>query len=417
METTPTITRSIRITLQAKSALRHTSEWIARFGGRLAGSESCRKTAEVLKNEFEQICGTAELEPFLTHPRAFNGFFRIDAILYLMGLILLLLNQPLLAGLVCLFMVTAAGLQFGWYVELYDRLFPQKECYNVSAILEPKAEVHQQLIFSGHHDSAQELNFLKKNQKLYILKIVIPDTIRILALVTSWTWLGWQILSGQLPPFVPLAKVLLIFGLYFVFTKFFLVSSQSTPGAGDNLIASAMLVELAHRFTSLEKHGQSILEHTRLIFLSFDAEESGVRGSRAWVRQHKNQLKSLPTLALNIDSIYKVADLSFLTSDLNSHIPLNRPLAEMCVKIAQTSGYAASLAQMRFGGGATDAVELAKAGVQATTMIAMSSQVIRDGLVYHTMKDTVDAIQPAAVEACLAVAEGLAFEVERNPFP
>jgi hypothetical protein len=59
---------------------------------------------------------------------------------------------------------------------------------------------------------------------------------------------------------------------------------------------------------------------------------------------------------------------------------------------------------MVFGGGATDACELAKVGVKATTLIGMSTALIRDGLAYHTMNDTVDAIQPAAVEACLGIA-------------
>jgi len=41
--------------------------------------------------------------------------------------------------------------------------------------------------------------------------------------------------------------------------------------------------------------------------------------------------------------------------------------------------------------------------------IAMPSAIVRAGLVYHTMQDTVDAIEPAAVEACLSVAERLAL--------
>ena len=63
-------------------------------------------------------------------------------------------------------------------------------------------------------------------------------------------------------------------------------------------------------------------------------------------------------------------------------------------------------------GGATDAAELTGAGVRATTLIAMSTRLVREGLVYHTMQDTVDAIEPAAVAACLAVAEGLAWEMD-----
>jgi len=46
------------------------------------------------------------------------------------------------------------------------------------------------------------------------------------------------------------------------------------------------------------------LAQTRLIFASFDAEEAGLRGSRAYVRAHRAELAALPTCNLNIDSIY-----------------------------------------------------------------------------------------------------------------
>ena len=104
------------------------------------------------------------------------------------------------------------------------------------------------MIFSAHHDSAQVLNFLRRNQKLYGLKIIIPDAFRFLGVMTAWVWLGWQALSGSVPPFVPLARILLLVGIYFVFTKFFLFGPEASPGAGDNLMASAILVELAEHF-------------------------------------------------------------------------------------------------------------------------------------------------------------------------
>jgi hypothetical protein len=46
-------------------------------------------------------------------------------------------------------------------------------------------------------------------------------------------------------------------------------------------------------------------------------------------------------------------------------------------------------------------------------MIAMPAGVIRDGLIYHTMRDTVDAVDPRAVAGCIEVANRLAFEVDR----
>jgi hypothetical protein len=355
------------------------------------------------------------LEPFYTHPEAFGKFYRIDCCLYLVAVALLWFDQPLLAGLVATFMVVGAGLQFGWYVELYDRFFPLKECTNISAVLEPRGEARQQLVFSGHHDSAQELSFLKGNQKLYGLKILLPDIFRMLAAVSAWIWLAVRLLGGGTPGFILPVKVLLGIGIYFVFTKFFLFSGQATPGAGDNLIASAMVVELARRFAAPEEAGKSTLEHTRLVFLSFDAEESGVRGSRAWVHEHQAVLNALPTTVLNIDSIYSLRDLQFMVSDLNSHVALSQELVETCIQLAGEAGYAAAPAKMVFGGGSTDAAEFARSGVRsvrATTMIAMPTSIVREGLVYHTMQDTVDAIEPAAVEACLAVAQGLALKMD-----
>ena len=399
---------------RAQRALDRTAAWIERFGGRPAGTDACLQTARAIQTELKRLCGEARLEPFSTRAGAFNGFYQVDAFLYLIGLGLLWINQPFWAGLVLTGMVSAAGLQFGWYIELYDRLYPLKACRNVTAVLEPQGEARQQVIFSAHHDSAYVLNFLRRNQKLYGLKIIIPDAFRFLGLMTAWVWLGWQALSGSVPPFVLPARILLLVGIYFVFTKFFLFGPEASPGAGDNLIASAILLELAEKFADQQVIGQSTLEHTRLIFASFDAEEAGLRGSRAWVKAHRAELQSLPAYALNFDSIYRAEDVQFLLSDLNSHVKLDHGLAEQCRRIAGEVGIGAGLAVMRFGGGGTDAAELTRAGVHATTMLGMSTRVVRDGLVYHTLGDTVGAIEPEAVEACLGVAERLARELDNR---
>ena len=414
MDTPPVLTQFQTLSDRVQNALRRTSAWIERFGPRLAGTPGCRQTAAALHAELEHACGAARLETFSAHTSAFACFYQVDAVIYLVGLGLLLLNLPLPAALLLTAMVVAAGLQFGYYWELYDRLYPLAECTNVTAVLEPQGEVTQQVIFSGHHDAALELKFLKGSQKLYVLKIIVPDFFRIMAAVVGWAWLAGQALGGSQPGFVLPAKVLLVAGIYFVFTKFHLFTQNVTPGAGDNLIASAMLVELAGHFSDPNSPGRSILEHTRLLFASFDAEESGLRGSRAWVRAHNAELRALPTAALNIDSIYNLQELQFLVSDLNSHVHLDRALVQRCIETAHGLGYPAAPAVMRFGGGATDAAELARAGVRATTMIAMSSKVVRDGLVYHTMQDTVDQIEPGAVLACLAVAEQLARRLDQE---
>jgi aminopeptidase YwaD len=394
---------------RAREALALTSDWIQRFGGRLAGTDTCRQAAAEICRELG-----GELEPFETHPLAFNKYYQVDAMVYLAGLILLIAGYPLIAALILQVIIVTAFLEFGWYREVYDPFYPRKTCHNVTAVLEPRGEARRTLIFSGHHDSAFELAFLRRHQKLYGLKIVIPDATRMLALVTAWVWTFWQVVFSTRPVFITPVLVLLVLGIYPVFTKFFLMGPQATPGAGDNLIASAMLVGLKRQLEDTQQNGRSRLAHTRLIFASFDAEESGLRGSRAWVKAHRADLAALPAYGLNIDSIYRAEDLQVLLSDLNNLIRLDEDLAARCIRIANERGWTLRTAVMRFGGGATDATELSRAGVHATTLIGMSAGIVRDGLVYHTMQDTVHAIEPAAVEGCLAIAEGLALSLDRE---
>jgi aminopeptidase YwaD len=390
---------------QAAQTLRWTKDTIDRFGARLAGTQSCLNTAISIREELEGICGTAWIETFTAHPLAFMNFYKINVCVYLLCLLALIYNQPLAAAVGLLFIMSTGMLEFGFYREFFDRLFPKKTCANVWAKLEPQGPVRQQVIISGHHDSPQELLFLLRFQKLFALRVFAPDLFHIGGIIFCLGWVFIQSASGQPPVFASALKVFMVTGLLFVVPKFFLVWSKVSPGAGDNLIASAMTIQTARQFACQPGDGLSSLRHTRLIFISFDAEESGLRGSRAFVRQHEAELRSVPTYMLNMDTIYNADQLQFLVSDLNGYVKLSQETAEQCQQIARQAGYPARLTRMLFGGGSTDAAELAKVGVKATTLIAMPTEIIRDGLVYHTLQDTIERVEPAAVQACLQIAQ------------
>ena len=304
--------------------------------------------------------------------------------------------------------------EFAYYREFIDRLFPQKTCANLIAKLEPEAQVVQQIILSGHHDSAQESGLLRRWQKLYALKIVMVDFFNTVGLVFSWLWVFYRFGSEKTPTIARYLTWFLAFGIIFVLSRLFVVSKRGTPGAGDNLIVSAMLPELAHMFVNLDCPGKSTLRHTRLIFISFDAEESGLRGSREFARRHWAELQSLPTYMLNIDCVYNVSEIQFLTTDINNTRHLSRNWAEKCARLAGNAGYPEKLNRMPFGGGGTDAASLVRIGVKATTLVAMPVGLIRDGLVYHTVRDTVEAIEIEAVEACLQIAHDLVLDMDPN---
>jgi len=398
-------------------ALETTRSIIERFGPRLAGTTACLNAARALQEKLLPFCGNARLEFFQTHPDAFMGFYRINVLIYIGCMVFLHLQMPLAAALGYSFILVAGFLEFGYYREFYDPIFPKRTCANLLATLEPQNQVEQQLIVGAHHDSAYELTWLRRWQKLYGLKVIVPDIIYATGLLFSWIWVFSLLFRGSSPVFSPYLTWFLTFGILLVLPKFFIVSRHGSPGAGDNLVASAMLIELAHIFASPGKVGCSSLQHTRLVFASFDAEESGLRGSRAFAKLHIDNLQSIPTFMLNIDSIYHIDDIQFLVSDLNDTVPLSRELAEQCARIAGAAGYPQKFMRMVFGGGGTDAAELAKVGVKTTTLLAMPTGLVRDGLVYHTLNDTVDAVEPGVVEACLRITHGLVLELDSDCTP
>ena len=360
------------------------------------------------------MCGHAELEPFTTHPAAFMGSLQLSALVYFASVGCLHLGLMGLAAIGFLFVALVGIFEFGYYREFIDRLFPKKNCANLIAQLEPEENAVQQLILSGHHDSAQESGLLRRWQKLYAVKIVMVDFFNTVGLVFSWLWVFYRVALEATPSFAPYATWFLTFGSLFVLSRLFVVTQRGTPGAGDNLVASAMLPELASMFVKPDYPGKSRLQRTRLIFVSFDAEESGLRGSKEFARRHRAELQSLPTYMLNTDCVYDVKEIQFLTTDINNTRHLSKALAERCAYLAGSAGYPQKLNRMPFGGGGTDAAALVQTGVTATTLVAMPVGLVRDGLVYHTLRDTVDAIEIEAVEACLNIAHDLVWSIDQN---
>jgi Zn-dependent M28 family amino/carboxypeptidase len=171
------------------------------------------------------------------------------------------------------------------------------------------------------------------------------------------------------------------------------------------MIAVAIAAEIARLFGTAKKGGENLLKHTRLVFVSFDAEECGIRGARAYIKRHRQEMEAIKTYSLNMDTIYRLKELNFFDADLNSTVKLSGQMAEDCLGIARDMGYRAAISRMSPGGGSTDAAAFGEAGIEATNICAMSFNVkdYDQGWVYHTPNDYSKHIEPAAVEAVLKV--------------
>ncbi|MCU0844657.1 MAG: M28 family metallopeptidase [Spirochaetes bacterium] len=387
----------------ARKSIALTGRIISEYGPRIAGGESCRKAAEALHHDLALCCDRAHLETFGMHPGSFLGFMYTSSTLFIAASFLLLFDYMLGAAIGYTLAQVMAFTQFICYWQVFDPLYPKREGRNVHGVIEPTHDVRCQVMLSGHHDSAYEFLLMKWLRGVY--RIVVAGMIASLAVapIITWTMVVYRAMTGTAPGFAAAVTYGTFVCFLFIIPMYFFMGRRGTPGAGDNLIASAMVVELAKHFREAKKSGRGAPRHTRLIFASFDAEEAGLRGSRAFAKRHGEELRALPTRVLNMDSIYRKDRIKFLVSDINGFVKLSRAMAQECVEIAETAGCEAKLFHVYPGVGGTDAAEFAKTGVEATTLIAVPTDVEKERMVYHTQDDTIENIEPGAVEACLRI--------------
>ncbi len=369
-----------------------TQKIIDRTGPRLAGTENSKVAANMLKCEMEKFVDKTEVEDFDLYQGAFLGWIKILVISYILSIVVIWLNYSVIAFGLSVLSILILVLQFFFYLPIIDKLFPKKKGYNVVGFIEPKREVKKQIIISGHHDSARIFNFFIHQPKLYNLRVTGSIALVIFLLVIS---IPLEFIEGTTLSII--LKVLMTVGLLLIVQMWFFASKKGTPGAGDNLIASTMALEIGRYYKD------NPLNNIRIIIASFDAEEEGLRGARAFAKKHSQLFTEIPTTLLNTDCAYNLDDLFFLTSDINGTVQLDKDLADELVEISKSSGYNSVSKPIAFLTGGTDAGEIAKVGVNSTTLIGMPWSNNSRSSVYHTPNDTLDHVQPEVIDAAITI--------------
>ena len=397
----------------ADQALHLTGRLIDAYGPRPSGSPASRQAADALHAEAEGFADRAWTEDFDVHPGAFLGWIRLLVLIYLAGVVLLWLDVFWMAAL-----LATAGLailvgQFFFYREVLDRFYPRHTGRNVLAAVEPQGEVRGQLIVSGHHDSARIFNFLANRPALYPWRVTGGLAIYALFLVTCWVLALWTLLAGA-PGWSAVAAALFSVLLLWVGQLWWFASAQSTPGAGDNLASTAAAWETL-RHLAAEKAAGRGLKHLRVIAASWDAEEAGLRGARAWVKAAAGDGRlAMPTWNLNLECLYDPAEFFLLTSDVNGTVRLSPELAGRCQRLLAAHGRDVPAKPIAFLTGGTDAGELARGGAQATGLIGMPWGNTQRSSVYHTPRDVLEAVSPQAVAAAIALAVDLGDDLDQS---
>ena len=389
----------------AKRTLELTRRIIGRTGPRLAGSESCKAGAALLAEAAAPVCDSVAAESFELHPGSFLGFIRVLVGIYVLSLPLLA-AAPWAAAALGSAGVAILVLGFFLYRKVLDPFYPRLEGRNLVGRLEPRGEARRQVIVSGHHDSARIFNFFVDRPELYSRRLEGGMG----AFAALWL-ASFPLAAFGGPALRVAAAAAFALALPLVLPLWNFASKEGTPGAGDNLASSATALEIARAFRERRDAGAG-LESTRLLFVSFDAEEAGLRGARAFAEAHRAELEALPTFAFNMDCVYQRDKLRLLLTDLNGFVKLDAPSAELIVARGASEGLQVERLPIAFLTGGTDAAELAKAGVRAASLMGMDWSNDARCSAYHTPRDTVDAIEPGAVEAAIGLGIGFVEAVE-----
>lgn len=384
--------------LLRQEIFRNAQALIDKHGPRLAGTDANQNAADDLYNDIKSFADHAHKEKFTIHQGAFLGWIRILVFNFVVGTIFLWLSLYWITALLTFISIVILYIQFILYRPLLDRFYPKRSAQNVYGVIEPEGEVLQDIIISGHHDSAHIFNFFIHQPKLYNLR-----TTGSIGLVFG------LLFSSILLHFVPdvsilnwIIRILSSLAVLLVGQMWFFASKKGTPGAGDNLVASLISIALGRHFAEL-KHLKNGLKHTRLWVVSFDAEEEGLRGARAFAKKHQLIFSKHPAYLLNADCLYDEKELFFLTSDLNDTVKLDTDFVQDLVNVASSLNINTKTQDLAFLTGGTDAAELAKIGVKSTTLIGMPWTNSNRSAVYHTPKDTLEHVHPKVIEDTLQI--------------
>jgi len=393
------------VTALAHSCLARTAAILSRFRYRIAGTPECRAAAREIAAAMRTHCDAVEEERFVLHPHVLWWVGKVAAIAYVLGSVLGFLGGYwfYLGSILALAGLFYTIIQYVIYAEVFDRIFPCSEGCNVVGILEPAGRVEQQVLLVGHHDSPHVLSFLTHVPQLAFVRFLL-GIISYLYLVASLIVASvGQAAAHVREPFAGLQAWLVGIGLLFVAPLFFFSTNRPSPGAGDNLNATSMAMTVAEYFYSERQKGNP-LRRTRLVVLSTDGEEVGQRGAIHHAKEHRGELRSIPTRVFNVESVYKLVDLAVCTRDRNFTTALSGEMADELVQVATARGQRLRKLAIPFGGGGTDAAAFAAAGIPATSVIGVPTSLFSRSQYYHTENDTVEKIEPRAVEAIIGIA-------------
>lgn len=388
-------------------AVRTVKKVCAQYGPREAGSEAEYNAQKFMVEQVGDAADTSMEDSFRLSPRAFLGWLRLAGIFLLIATACNILNlfvlreipygpvaALVLGGLIILILL----FEFLFYKEFTDPFYKKATSHNLYCVRKPTGEVKRRIILAGHADSSIEwmpthvggAKFLYFTFLYGILGLIYQIAVSVLSLVNNE--------MAVLP-------VLMFVGCAFIPGHVLLICFMNykicVDGANDNL-SGCMTAAAVMKFMG---DNNLRFENTELVVMFSGAEEAGLRGAKAAVKQHPEFAdKAVETVFVGLDTIKDYNDMAIYYKDMTGTVKQS-PAACALVKAAGKEceldlEYAVLFA------GATDAAAMTQGGIPAVGFCAMNPGPPR---YYHTRDDKVDIMEPKTIEKTLELALKTAY--------
>ncbi|HPO15551.1 MAG TPA: M20/M25/M40 family metallo-hydrolase [Candidatus Hydrogenedentes bacterium] len=379
----------------AQYVIDNTRHVIETFGPRDPGSDGERQAQEHVLQEIKEYADETHLESFQLAPKAFMGFMPVTGSLLIISM-LLFAFFPLLAFIAAALGASVAVSEFLLYRQVLDPFFPKRTSHNVYAIRRASGEAKRRIIVSGHIDAAYEMryNLMGRWVLLIVSAWAIGGVLYLVVLNLTNVVLGatmelhipqlWHTLEWLQLAFLP-SSILALF-----YTRFSVVA----PGANDNLTgvftATALLKHL---------HESGIrFDNTEVWCLSAGSEEGGLRGAKAFVKKHADELTALPTAVIVLDTFRDTEHLVVMNRDMNGLVRHDEKLCALLQRAGAVHGI--HLKYSTIYAGSSDATAFTQAGIPSAALVGMDPAPPR---YYHTRLDHWNIMNAECIERALIV--------------
>jgi hypothetical protein len=281
-------------------------------------------------------------------------------------------------------------------------ILPKGESQNVSAQIDAKSEVREQVALVAHLDSHRTplvfssriwVRWFERLVPIGMACTVLLILIFALGVVIPLPWL--QILA--IGP-MAVALIMLVLMLQADFTAY-------SPGANDNASGIGVVLSLA------EQLAKTPLEHTKVWIVLTGCEEVGCYGSDEFIRKHKNALGNAAWITIDTVGSYRgvpvfLSEETFLTTG-KSDERLLRTMREINLRHPEVGAHEISMK-----GAYTDGAIGSKHGLRVLTLESHQE----DGTLsnWHRPTDTIDAVSPECIQATESLVYELLQELDAN---